>query len=687
MSILKLFLKEYNELHHEIYAEETTSDILSQIRQVEKIMSNPKFHPTMELKAFYKNIRDQYKKALKILLIGNQSIDKISFINAILKDSIIPLHNGLIQKKIIVRYSPNPFVRIHYKDSAPKELAGNANKDSILSNTLHSLDMSSSHLDQISSFEIFVPSTFLQSFEIIKDIDGFKQENALSLKEADIYIWLLELKSKMIQQDIIAKILKKKPTLAILTKTQKYSDSRELLEQISLDKNMLNKKFKLSSIHDISFEYFFSEQKIDEKFIILKCLGMLEKQLNSLKNRTYENINILFESNKNTIEQFYLSKTENNQKDSKSLETKTQHQRVKMQTIEESILKMAQTAKTKKDYGLLKEVFEKNKTIDMHYKILFDHYKSLDNSYHKEHLNLMAKAVRLNNEYNREILGNILRSFKRYLESIVDSILDNIELVKIRIRPKQTSFVDILTNRHIIYETFQINTQGIIRELEDNQSLLARKHKTLLSKINRFDAYINNTVEDNLLAFGNAIEEWVKRGHHLVLQKKPLFISMDGYFSLEEFNLGVYRSFTKKHYEIMRDFAEKIHTELTMFNVWVRATKKMLLECVVEKLKDKFHQDKMLAKNAQVHLITPLNRALIVDTILEILPEEIKELFCLLPYSKTQFNHIPALLHEEAKENEKIIRYRIREIIDLRQTMKVGTKLLEKTMTNVKLKE
>ncbi|RDU58782.1 hypothetical protein, partial [Helicobacter sp. MIT 14-3879] len=70
-----------------------------------------------------------------------------------------------------------------------------------------------------------------------------------------------------------------------------------------------------------------------------------------------------------------------------------------------------------------------------------------------------------------------------------------------------------------------------------------------------------------------------------------------------------------------------------------------------------------------------------------ILPKEIKDLFCQLPNSKTQFNNIPALLHEEAKENEKIIRYRVREIIDLRQTMKVGTKLLDNAMTNSRHKE
>ncbi|STQ86979.1 hypothetical protein LS73_006870 [Helicobacter muridarum] len=684
MSILKIFLKEYNELHHVSYTDEPTSDILSQIRQVEKIMSNPKFHPTQELKGFYKNIREQYKKTLKILLLGTQGMDKIAFINAILKDNIIPLNSQMSQKKIILRYSTNAFVRINYKDSTNKDTTNS--KDFILSNTLHSLDISQTSLEQIESFEIFTPSSFLQSFDIIKDIDGFKQENSSSLKDADMYIWLLELNSKIQQQDVIAKIIKKKPTIAILTKTQKYNDAHELLEQISTDKNMLNEKFKLSATYSISFELFFIEQKIDEKFAIIKQLYILEKQLNSTKNKNCESIKAIFESARANIEQFYLEKNKANELE-KSSDIKLQSQKEKMQAIEESIIKIAQNAKNKKNFILLKEVFEKNKVIDMHYKILFDHYKLLDYNYHKENLNLIAKVIKLNNEYNKELLSNILKSFKRYLESIVDSILDNIDTIKMRIRPKQTSFLDIITNRHIIYETYQINIQEVAKELDDNQSPLARKHKTLLSKISRFDAYINNTIEDSLLAFGNVIEEWIKRGHHLVLQKKPPFISVDGYFNLEEFNLSVYRNFTNKHYEIMREFAEKIHTELTILSVWIRATKKMLLECVISRLKDKLHKDKMLAKNAKVDMIIPLNRAFIVDTIIDILPQEIKDLFCMLPSSRTEFDRIPELLNDEAKENEKIIRYRIREIIDLRQTMKTGTKLIYDTINTIKSKD
>ena len=281
----------------------------------------------------------------------------------------------------------------------------------------------------------------------------------------------------------------------------------------------------------------------------------------------------------------------------------------------------------------------------------------------------------LSKEYSKTFISFPL--LKKYLDSIVDSILDNVESIRIRTRPSMPSFFDILTNRRIVYQSFQINNETVLKELEDSQSLLARKYKSLLTKINRFDMYVNQNVVDNLESFSFVIEEWIRKGHHLVLQKKPSFISIEPYLSLEEFNLSVHTHFTKKHHTIIRDFVDTMQSNLLALSIWVQATKKVLFECVISHLEKKFQHDKNLAKNCKAKEIKPLDRDFLINTILNILPEEIQRLFCELPSTKGTLDNIPALLHAETKENEKIIRYRIREIIDLRQNVKVATKILE----------
>ncbi len=662
MNILEQFIREYNELHYNSFHKESISSVFSEIRQVEKIMTNPKFYPNDEMKSFYKNLRERYNAPFKIMLIGKHALAKIIFINVLLKDSVIPLHNMLAQKKIIIKFSPYNFSRIHYKTNA-------------IDTNLHAFDCTQANLEEVEYFEIFTNAEILRNIEIIKDSDEINKKTISTTKEADMLLWILELKSKINYHDILIKIMKKKPIIAILTHTSKIFNSNELLEQISAETNNLNTQFGIQQIYDIDLWNLFYEYKLDEKFMFHKTFIALAKQTTQTKTKTNENVFTYMENAKHNIESFYAQKHKSQFHPITAADNTMQHDT--LQNLTESIHKNLQNLEIIRGSMLLKEALEKNKIIDSHYKSLFEHYRILDDSYHKANLILIAKTIKLHDEYRYEVLHTISKSLKKYLDSIVDSILDNVESIRIRTRPSMPSFFDILTNRRIVYQSFQINNETVLKELEDSQSLLARKYKSLLTKINRFDMYVNQNVVDNLESFSFVIEEWIRKGHHLVLQKKPSFISIEPYLSLEEFNLSVHTHFTKKHHTIIRDFVDTMQSNLLALSIWVQATKKVLFECVISHLEKKFQHDKNLAKNCKAKEIKPLDRDFLINTILNILPEEIQRLFCELPSTKGTLDNIPALLHAETKENEKIIRYRIREIIDLRQNVKVATKILE----------
>lgn len=658
-SILNQFLSEYNDLYYKNLGKVSKeSDGFSEIRQVEKIMTNPKFHPTSELKGFYKSLKEQCSEPYSVYLLGSSPLAKIIFINVLAKDSIIPINNNaLLSKKFIIKYNcSNSFVRAYFY------------KADMMPINLHTFDTSG--LDEVEYFEVFCNAEILKNIEIIKSSDTLDKKALKDSKNADLILWIYDLKSKINKVDMIEKILKKKQTITILTHINKTYEEQELLELISAESKNLDKTFGLNEVYDINLWNLFYEYRLDEKFVFYKTFGLLNKQAS--KTKTLENALNSLRNAKQNIESFYTQKEQ-----TRILNTNDNITNDKLNELTKLIESKLKIARTKRTQTLLKEALNQNKLVDSHYKILFQHYKSLDNAYHAATLKLISKFLQLNDQFNKDVRNTISKSIKKYLESIIDSILDNIEVIKVRTRPANPSFFDNLTNRLIVYSSFQVNSDGIFKELQDSQSFLARKHKSLITRINHFNVYIEQSIEDSLRDFGAVVQKWIEKGHHLVLQKKPAIISMDTYFSLEEFNLSAFSLLTAKHFSTLKEYVENIHTKLLRLSIWVETTKKVLLECVIQKLSDKFQDDKNLAKERKVALIKPVDRDFIKDCIIEFLPQEIQNLFCHI-YAK-EFSVISTLLTNESKENEKLIRTKIRDIMELRQSMKQAIKLLDKS--------
>lgn len=657
MSLLTQFIQEYDDLYYKNLSKENTGDILQEIKQVEKIINMPKLHPTPEIKQYYRQLREHYKSPLCLQLVGDCNLTMIALINVLFKDSIIPLHNGLAQKKITLRFSPYHFTRAYYKH-------GGVDVD------LHTLDLSANSLEEIECFDIFIPNALLQECIITKESDFSEKKTINAIKDSDCILWIIS-KPEKLKKDELLKIIKKKPAIAILSHDKQEKEEHEILEQISTQRKQLASDYNLNTIYDLNIWNLFESYKLDEKFALCKIIGTLHKQHLLGRVKPLENTIATLTQAQTLIESFYAQKEPARQ---------ITQQHTIMQDINDGLQMIFQIAYTKRGVVILKSAFEKNKIIDKHYKIIFAHYKRLDFIYHKANEALIAKTKQLITEYSREIFVTIAKGLKKYLDSIVESIMDNVETIKIKTRPNQPKFLDILTNRRIVYNSFQIHREELLNEIDDSKSLLARKHKNLLAKLSRLDSYITQSAQDIMQTFEQVLHEWIANGHRLILQKKPAYISSDSYVSLEEFQLGIFHSFTKKHKIIMNDFITQVHTHITTLGVWVQATKTMLLECIILRIEQKFHADKALVKQTNKANNTPLDRDFLQNCIIELLPKKIEQIFCSLPTNNTIFDSISTKLLQEAKDNEKIVRSRIKEIMDLRQTLKVGTKILEKAI-------
>lgn len=659
MSLLKQFIQEYDDLYYKNLSKENTGDILQEIKQAEKIINMPKLHPTQEIKQCYKQLKEQYKSPLTMQLVGDCHLSMIAFLNVLFKDSLIPLNNSLAQKKFIIRFSQVSFARAYYKQNSV-----NVN--------LHTLDCSSSNLESIEYFEVFVNVDLLQECVIIKESDFSSKKTLNAIKDSDCILWVLNKPEKLKKEELL-KIIKKKPSIAIIAYDKKEKEEHEILEQVSTHRKQLISQYNLQSIHDLHLWNLLEFYRLDEKFALCKILNNLAKQQLSGKIKTPENILSALDQTKILIESFYA------QKDTLKQDSA---QNTIMQDILENIQAVLQRAKLKRGNAILKIALEKNKNIDKHYKIIFQHYKKLDLAYHKASKHFITRLNKLINDYNYEIFVTIAKGLKRYLDSIIVSVLDNLETIKIKTRPNQPKFLDVLTNRRIVYDSFQLNKDELLREIQDSKSLLARRHKNLLQKLMRLDSHIKQSMHDIMQNFEQVLQEWVEESHHIILQKKPSYISTDSYISLEEFQLKIFQDFTQQHKAMIDDTLIKMHTDITTISVWVEATKTILLECLMLRIDQKFHADKALVKQDNKIRTTPLDKAFLQDCILEFLPEKVEQIFCSLPISNTIFDSIPKQLSQITKEHEKTIRNKIRDIIDLRQTLKNGTKILENAIEN-----
>lgn len=661
MSLLKQFIQEYDDVYYTNLNKENTDNILQEIKQAEKIINMPKLHPTPEIKQCYKQLKEQYKSALVMHLVGDCHLTMIAFLNILFKDSLIPLNNSLAQKKFIIRFCQTSFVRAHYKHN-------NININ------LYTLDYSLSNLEAIEYFEVFVNLDLLQECVIIKESDFSNKKTLNAIKDSDCILWVLSKPEKYKKEDLL-KIIKKKPSIAIVSYDKDKKEEHEALEQISTLRKQLISQYNLQSLHDLHVWNLFESHRLDEKFTLCKIINNFTKQQLSGKIKTSGSILSALEQTKNLIESFYAQKEKDTSKQDIT-------QNTIMQDIVDNVYEVLQQARLKRGNTILKVALEKNKNIDKHYKIIFQHYKKLDVAYHKANEHFITRLNKVFADYHHEVFVTIAKDLKRYLDSIIESILDNLDTVKIKTRPNQLNLLGMLTNRRIVYESFQLNKDELLREIKDSKSLLARKHKNLLQKLAKLDSNITQSMLDIMQNFEQVLQEWGEETHHLILQKKPSYVSTDSYIDLEEFQLGIFQDFTKQHKAIIDNSLMKMHTDIAAIRIWVEATKTLLLECLVLRIDQKFHADKSLVKqNNKIH-ITPIDKAFLRDCIVEFLPERIEQIFCSLPILHTTFDSTPQQLLQATKEHERNIRDRIRDIIDLRQTLKAGTKILENAIRN-----
>ncbi|PAF45888.1 hypothetical protein [Helicobacter sp. 11S02629-2] len=663
MTLLQKFIKEYDGLYHDLFLEDSST--AGEIRRVEKIINNPKFHPTLELKNIFKVLKEQGKECLKISIIGEDSNNKLLFINCLINQALLPLSPLFASKKIVIKHDTISNVYAVYKDKKVHINPYKATKTQI------------SNAEYI---EVFLEHEFLKDYELIKSSGSFDKE----CKDSDILLWLQGMDCALKENLELGKLVKKKPSICILT-TNKSDGEKELLEKISQKKASINKNYKGLQVLEVGLLELFKELKLDKKLDISKSFSEFCALYQSYKGDEHnkiEDIKTALDEAKNSLLQVLESakeaSKETNKKEDIKKEAGKNFQVNKLADIKESIAKLSQNAKLNKEEKILKALYDKMKIISDNYKVLQNHYQKLYILHKKESDVIITDNINLSSQFAITLYSDISIAIENYLKSIAKAIVDNLIPITIRLKNYNGGFFARFNDK--ILDTYKINKKDILNELADERSIVVRNYKLVLSKIDTASLESHASVEKSLVPLQDGVDEWIQQGHLLILQKRPSYISMDSFFSLQEFNLSVYKNLTQNYEKILNDLNTASYQRLLEVKSWLKATQVLMVQNVIYIIEEQLKALKTALREGQKIEKLTIDIDYVFSLLKTQLPADLKEILDKIPSKNMHSHMLETMLKDEQESNKTKIHKQILEVNSLRKGTKEALRILSSSI-------
>ncbi|PAF50989.1 hypothetical protein BKH43_03800 [Helicobacter sp. 13S00401-1] len=658
MTLLQKFIKEYDSLYHDLFLEDSST--AGEIRRVEKIINNPKFHPTLELKNIFKVLKEQGKECLKISIIGENPSDKLLFISCLTNQALLPISPLFANKKIVIKHDTASNVYAVFKD---KKVHINPYK------------VSKAQLNGVEYIEVFLEHEFLKDYELIKTSDSIDKDT----KDSDLLLWLQGMESALKENLELSKLVKKKPSLCILT-TKKLDDEKELLEKVAQKKASINKNFKGLQVLEVCLLELFKELKLDKRLEVTKSFAEFCTTYQGCKGdecNKLEEISKALDEAKNNLLQILESNKDSNKdllKEESKKELSQNFQTNKLTDIKESLAKLSQNAKLNKEEKILKALYDKMKLISDSYKLLQNHYQKLYILHKKESDTLILDNINLSSQFSITLYSDISIAIESYLKSIAKAVVDNLSKTTIRLKNYNAGLFARFNTK--LFETYIINKQDILNELADERSIVVRNFKLVLSKIDSASLESHDSVQKSLMPLQDGLDEWIKQGHLLILQKRPSFISMDSFFSLQEFNLSVYKNLTQNYERILDDLNTASYQRLLEVKSWLKATQVLMVQNTIYTIEERLKALKTQVREGKKVDMLNIDIEYIYNILKTLIPADLKEILDKIPSKNMHSHMLETMLKDEQESNKTKIHKQILEVNSLRKGTKEALKIL-----------
>lgn len=238
--MLKEFIKEYTNT----YKLNFDDGFLGEFKRFYQLISEPKFHPSKELLDRLNLLSSLNHEPLLIAIVGQFSSGKSSFLNAVLKDDILP--TGIVPvtaKPTYIKYAPNKMLKALFKDG--HEAYYDINELGVFVDQRLSLK-------DVKNLTIYLPNQLLKKVSFV-DTPGLNSrsdadtlETKMILKEANGIIWISLIdnaarKSELDELSLIPSSLKQN-AICLLNQKDKLNES-EISNVLTHAKSTYNSYF------------------------------------------------------------------------------------------------------------------------------------------------------------------------------------------------------------------------------------------------------------------------------------------------------------------------------------------------------------------------------------------------------------------------------------------------------------
>jgi ribosome biogenesis GTPase A len=646
MRHLEAFVREYKKKF--IHIEDSETGIAGEIKRVQRLLLDEKFHPSVQLKALFDKLLRRSKYPMEVAIVGQFSSGKSTFLNALLSKDVLPTGITPVTSKVnYINYADEYKLKVTYKNGAEE---------------YHVLDAISRFTDQRESVEEIKYLTLYAPMEILRDISfvdtpglnsqSFEdtQSTKKILRDVDGIIWLtlIDNAGKESEAEVLEAYLEnfKEKSLCVLNQKDKFS-----AEQVQLTLEYIRTKFSdfFCEVVPISARQAL-ESRVHQKEV-LKESALLEIQ-KSFKQLSEEHST---QSDLGFFKQAY----EDFQTKMKRIEAKDNAKNLKLMHesnisqvlsfIEKTLRPQAKEAKT---YALRNDLRSVCEILLREYMSILGVYESLEKILcHKEEEVMKAfDAVYL------KYASSLYTSYDKLhaiTETIAHSIYENIHTKE---QNRYEEGKGVLGQKKIHLSTFEslyVDQEAVMQNLFYESQYIDKQIKAAVGYFKRVQDDTADDLHDVFMILKRAVQVW-QEPYEQISKHREIASDLE-FANTRQFVAKVYENILLSYHDSILGNISDVHNQSAFFEGKVSASYKQLCQesiCMLQRKID---------KQIDMHIKEPLKYAVnmpSLDTVLEIV-ENNYELEKMDVFLRSRRNYLYKIIECTKEQFERINRERI----------------------------
>jgi small GTP-binding protein len=606
MRYLEAFAHEYKKEF--IHIPESDGGIAGEIKTVQRLLLDERFHPSVQLKALFDKLLRRSKYPMEVAIVGQFSSGKSTFLNALLSKDVLPTGITPVTSKVnYINYADEYKLKVTYKNGAEE---------------YHVLEAISRFTDQRDSVEDIKYLTLYAPMDILRDISfvdtpglnsqSFEdtQSTKKILRDVDGIIWLtlIDNAGKESEAEVLEEYLEnfKEKSLCVLNQKDKFT-----AEQIEQTLEHIMTKFSdfFCEVVPISARQALASRVHQKE--VLKENALFDIQ-NAFKQHSekHSSENDL-EFFKQTYESFKM-KMKHIEAEDNTDNLSLMHESNISQVIEFIETTLRPQAKEAKAYALrndLKSVCE----------ILVGEFTSIMGVYESLETILRHKEDEITKAFDGVYLKYASSLYTTYdklniiIETIAQGIYENIRT------KEQIGYEEgkgILGQKKVtssLFEALYVDEEAVMQKLFYEEQYIDKQIKSTVVYFKRMCGDTADDLQGVFMILKRAVQVW-QEPYEQISKHREIASDLE-FASTRQFVAKVYENILLPYHNAVLENISDVHKQSAFFEGKVGASYKQLCDesiCILQKKLD---------KQLQMHLKEPLRFAISMpsyDTVLEI---------------------------------------------------------------------